>query len=349
MPVDPKILEACIAEAAGDDAEMATFLKERYTKNDALAAKFVGGFMRQSDYTKKSQELAGQRGEFEKTSQQAVAANKQLETVRRALEAAETEKNSILQDLSKHRVSTAKARELMTILRDKYSLTDEDLPGMSDLIETAKTGKPTDNTPDLDSRFADFKSSLMKEMEQKFVGALTPELSAMATMPLIWNEITREHEDLTGKRLSFSEQQEILKAAREGNIPLRQAWEDKYQIGGDSGIRMQKRDERLKAEWAKERETADADRRQREALEVVTPKGVDLGDGAGISRAFKTQFKQYDPDPNKQAVADAGGVPSLEVKPGQHVRQTGDRGPSAAQRSAAKFLEKMGGKGMKVA
>ena len=42
MPVDKALLDSCIAEAAGDDAEMATFLRDRYAKNDALAAKFVG-------------------------------------------------------------------------------------------------------------------------------------------------------------------------------------------------------------------------------------------------------------------------------------------------------------------
>src|SRR5690349_3901444 len=187
MPVDPKILEACIAEAAGEDAEMATFLRERYAKNDALATKFVGGFMRQADYTQKSMSMADEKKKYE-------GATKQLETVRHALEAAETEKNQILQDLSKHRVSTAKARELMKILQDKYQLTDEDLPGMSDLIETAKTRTPVDSTPDLDTKLADFKTSIMSEMEKKFVGALTPELSAMANLPLIWNEIGREHE-----------------------------------------------------------------------------------------------------------------------------------------------------------
>ncbi|HKS74446.1 MAG TPA: hypothetical protein VJQ82_14685, partial [Terriglobales bacterium] len=294
MPVDPKILEACIAEAAGEDAEMVTFLRERYAKNDALAAKFVGGFMRQSDYTQKSQDLAKQRTQFE-------GASKQLETVRHALEAAETEKNQILQDLSKHRVSTAKARELMKILQDKYQLTDEDLPGMSDLIETAKTGKPVDNTEDIDSKLKSFGENLMAQMEKKFVGALTPELSAMANLPLIWNEIGREHEDLTGKRLSFAEQQEILKNARESNIPLRQAWEEKFQVGGDDGLRMKKRDERLKSQWAQERDAADADRRQKEALNVVAPAQQELGDGAGISRAFKTRFKTFEPDPNKPA------------------------------------------------
>ncbi len=344
MAVDPKILEACIAEAAGDDAEMAAFLRERYAKNDTLAAKFVGGFMRQSDYTKKSQEIADQRKTYE-------SASVQLETTRKALEAAETEKGQILKDLSQHRVSTAKARELMMILRDKYNLNDEDLPGMSDLIETAKKGKPVDTTEDIDTRLAKFGDELMSRMEKKFVGAMMPELGAMANLPLIWNEIGREHQELTGKALTFTEQQEILKGAREGNKPLREVWEEKYSISGDAGLRMQKRDENLKKQWEQDAEKKAAEKRQQEALQVVTPKDTDLGTGPGISPAFKTKFRTFDPDPNKAPIADAGGIPTLEVKPGQHVRQAGDRGPTGAQRAAAKYLEKVatGGYGRKTA
>ena len=68
MPVDQKLLESCILEAAGDDAEMATFLRERYAKNDGLAAKFVGGFTRTADYTQKSQALAAERKQLETQS-----------------------------------------------------------------------------------------------------------------------------------------------------------------------------------------------------------------------------------------------------------------------------------------
>jgi hypothetical protein len=353
MPVDKALLESCIAEAAGDDAEMATFLRERYAKNDALAAKFVGGFTRTSDYTQKSQALAAERRTFESQAGQ-------IDSIRKALEAAEAEKNSILRELAGHRVSTAKARELMKVLQEKYQLTDEDLPGMSDLIETAKKGKPVDTTDDLDTRLASFETSLMKKMEERFVGAMTPELGSLANLPLIWNEINREHEELTGKRLTFAEQQEILKAAQAGTDSsmgkgsIYGIWQDKYQIAGDTGLRMAKRDERLKASWASERDAADAAKRSAAALEVVTPTQADLGAGPGISLAFKTKLgPRFETDPSKPAQGAGDGVPSLNVQPGQHVRQSGDRGPSAAQRAAAKFLEQRsgggGGGGKKVA
>jgi uncharacterized coiled-coil protein SlyX len=347
MAVDKKILEQCIQEASDGDPEMVTFLTERYSKNDALAAKFVGGYTRSDDYTKKTQALAAER---QKIGDQSA----QLTALRGQLEASEKEKNQILKDLAGHRITVAKARELMTILGEKFDVTEEDLPGMGDLIATAKSGKPVDNTDDIDTRLEARLTDLEGRLEKKFAGAMIPELSAMAALPMIWNEISREHNELTGKALSFSEQQDILKTARAENKPLKQVWEEKYQVTTGSwgeGLRMQKRDERMKSDWEKERETADAKRRQDEALNVVTPAQREMGEGPGISAAFKTKFRTFETDPNKPAVADRGGVPTLEVKPGQHVRQdTGNRIP-AAQRAAAKFLEKggPGGYGKKVA
>ena len=354
MPVDQQVLAQCIAEAAGDDAEMATFLRDRYAKNDALAAKFVGGYMRSSDYTKKTQELSArtqelsaQRGEFEKQG-------RELAALHSALEAAEQEKSKILSDLAQHRMSTAKARELMKILQDKYQLTDEDLPGMSDLIETRKTGAPVDTTPNLDERFKKFGEDLIAQMDKRFAGAMMPELGAMAALPLIWNDINREHEELTGKRLSFSEQQDILKAARADNKPLRDVWEEKYSISGEDGLRQKKRDEKLRASWESEREKQEAERRSKQALEVVTPAQAELGAGPGISAAFRNGplggRDQYHP-PEPQQFEAKPDTPTLSVQPGQHVRQTGARRPTGAQRAAAKYIERVqqGGYGRKTA
>jgi hypothetical protein len=333
MPVDKQLLESCILEAAGDDAEMATFLRERYAKNDSAAAKFVGGFMRQSDYSKKTAEIAGQRTQFESTTQQ-------LEQVRKALTDAETEKAKIMRELAGQRISTAKASELMKLLQEKYQLTDDDLPGMSELIETRKTGTPVDSTPSIDDRLKSFKTELMSEFKKEFGANLGSELGAMANLDIVWHDIGDQHRELTGKPLTAKERQEILKSAREENRTILSVWEEKYNVSGDTGLRMQKRDERLKAEWQSEREKAEAERASKAALEVVSPTQRDLGSGPGISQAFKTQFKTYEMDPNKQP-QQAGGndVPSVAVMPGQHVRQTGgDRGMSGAQRAAQKFL-----------
>ena len=349
MPVDKQFLEQCIVEASDGDQEFATALRDKLSKSDALAAKFVAGYMRNADYTKKTQELADQRKQFD-------GQTGQLDTLRKALEAAETEKNNILKELAGHRIGTAKARELMRLLQEKYQLTDEDLPGMSDLIETAKKGKPVDTTDDLDTRFKTFGDDLMARMEKKFAGAMVPELGAMAAMPLIWQEISREHQELTGKNLSYAEAQEILKSAREGGRSLRDVWEEKFQIGGDSGLRMVKRDERLKAQWQSDREKAEAAERDKRALEVVTPAQADFGSGPNVSPVFKTKFREFPSDPNaqpgqqQQQAVGKDGVPVVVAQPGQHVRQEGGgHKPTGAQRAAQKFISQQTTQGRKTA
>ena len=342
MAVDKQLLEECILEAADGDKEMAEFLRDRYSKNESAASKFVGGFTRTRDYTQKTQALANERKTLE-------GRTAEIDNLRKTLEAAEDEKNKIMRDLASARITTGKAQALMQLLQEKYNLTDEDLPGMSELIETRKTGKVVDDTPPLEDRLKTFGADLMKQMEDRFVKTLMPELGAMANLPIVWGEIAREHQELTGKRLTAAEQQDILKTARESNQPLRAVWEDKFKISGDDGLRMQKRDERLKAQWQSDFEKQQAEKRSREALEVVTPAQRELGDGAGISAAFKTRFREYEMDPNKPAVASSDGIPSLAVQPGQHVRRTGDRGPRAAERAAVKFLEQRSGKPQKVA
>lgn len=341
--VDKALLESCILEATGDDTEMATYLRDRYSKNEALAAKFVGGFTRTQDYTKKTQDLATERKTFE-------SAQTQLATMRQQLEAVTAEKDKIMRDLAAGEITVAKARKMFEILATKYEVSDDDLPGISEMIATAKTKKVVDNTPDIDQRLADLEKSLTEKLEKKFVESLAPELGSMAALTPIWNDIYRQHQELTGKALTLAEQQDILKTAREGNRSLISAWEEKFGISGENGLRMQKRDERLKADWVKERETQEAAERSKKALEVVNgqPKGPEL-DGVGISLAHKTQFRTYETDPQKPAVPAGDGVPSLAVLPGQHVRQVGRQGPSGGQRAAAKFLEQRTGTGTKVA
>ena len=148
-----------------------------------------------------------------------------------------------------------------------------------------------------------------------------------------------------------AEQQDILKSARAGEGSLRDVWEKKYEIVGDTGLRMKKRDEEMRKSWETDREKKDAEKRSQDALNVVTGNRdqPDLGTGPGVSAAFKTRFRTFEMDPSKPAVADNGGIPSLEVKPGQHVRQTGDRGPTGAQRAASKFLAGRSGTGTKAA
>ena len=60
MPVDQKVLEACIKQAAEGDQELYDLMKKKYTENDGLAVKFVNGFTSNADYTRGKQELSRQ-------------------------------------------------------------------------------------------------------------------------------------------------------------------------------------------------------------------------------------------------------------------------------------------------
>jgi hypothetical protein len=356
MPVDKALLESCIAEAAGDDADMITYLRDRYAKNDAAAARFVGGFTRTADYTQKSQTLASERASLTASQKQLEARAAQAE---KNLEAAEADKNKMMKDLAAGRITVAKAQEIGRILTEKYDLTDEDLPGISDLIATAKTHKVVDRSDDLDARLTSLREEITKELEGKFVKSLGTELGAMSDLDVIWSQIMYDHEQLTGKRITSAEQREILNLARSGDMkdeygnPIRNlvgVWEKKFNIAGDDGLRMKKRDEKLRSDWEGERTKRDAEERSKHALETVTGgnKAPDFGDGPGISAAFKTNFRTYEMDPSKPGTAAGDGIPSLQVMPGQHVRRTGDRGPSGGQRAAQKFIEQRSGAGTKV-
>ena len=265
-----------------------------------------------------------------------------------------------MKELAGQRISTAKASTLMQLLQEKYQLTDEDLPGMSDLINTRKSGTVVDSTPDIDERFKSFKAELVGELEKKFVGAMVPELGSMASIPLIWSEIDREHEELTGKRLSFAEKQEILKSAQSGSDSsmgkgsIYGIWQDKYQIGGDTGVRAQKSKERIIADARSQWDKEQADQRSKDALNVVTPQQREFGSGSNISLAFRNgplQGKdgyhpptpgQFDQQQHQGGGGDQGGGGGVTVLPGQHVRQSSQGRVPAGQRAAQKFLERGG-------
>lgn len=226
-----------------------------------------------------------------------------------------------------------------------YALTDDDIPGAGELIATRKTGTVVDGTPSvadqIKTALESFKQSWEKDLTQK----LLPELSSMAVMPAIWDEINREHQALTGKALTFQEKQAILAEARKNNTSLMQQWETQYNITGQDGLRMQQtlkvHETDLRAKWDKEA----ADQRSKDALAIVAPGEPGKPSGAGISSAFQTEFKTYPMDPNTLPGAQpkAGEVPPMPIPAGAHVRQPGGSARiPAAQRAAQKFIEKGG-------
>lgn len=307
MPVDNATLDRYIADVAGDDQELATTLRERLGRNEKAATNFVGGFLRTQDYTKKTQDLATERGRFE-------AAQTEYES---RLSQAEQEKDKIMRDLANERITGSRAVALLKTVKEAYGLTDNDLPGIDDVRETAKSGRVVDSTPDLDTRLGSFKAEIMKEI----TNSLIPEISGLAILGPVWNDISYEHEQLFGKRLTKAEQSEILADARKGNKSLESVWQDKY---GVSDKRLEVRDNTNKDKWRQEWNDEQAKKNQEAALRGVTPD-ADTTFSDRQSPIFKRSFTPK---------AEESGTPPAHL--GDAVRER----TSGAERAAAKFIER---------
>src|SRR5215475_7316218 len=153
MPVDKETLKATLREAVGDDGELYAVLEQKLLANDQMATKFLGGYMRNRDYTQKSQQLATDRQDWEGKSKNMEG---QLEQYRQMLEAAETEKGKVLKDLAAHRITVAQSNARLKHLKDVYQLSDDDVPDIPDQIKTFTSREPVDTSTDLDAKFSAF-------------------------------------------------------------------------------------------------------------------------------------------------------------------------------------------------
>jgi hypothetical protein len=223
MPVDEKALSQLIADVAGDDTELATVLKEKLSKNANAAERFSGGFLRQSDYTTKTQALASDRKKLED----------QVTQYEQALEQADKEKDAILKDLAKQKLTTSQAETLLEGVKAKYRLEDSDIPGMSELVETRKTGKVPESAKesiDIDAKLNALETKLLKSVEDKLVKTLIPEMSGMAALDVIWDDINYEHQQLFGKRLTRPEKLQLIEQAKKDNTSIEKTWESKFGV-----------------------------------------------------------------------------------------------------------------------
>jgi hypothetical protein len=301
MAVDQQVLSAKIDEVVQGDAELRTLLLEKFAKNDNAAVAFVGGFMRNADYTQKTQSVAGEKKKYEE----------QIALYQQNLEAAETDKTRILKDLANQKVTVAQANARLQSVKETYQLGDDDIPPMGDLIDTRKTGKVHDSTADLDERFSAFE----KKFEERITRQLLPELAGMTDLDIIWANMRDEHYELTGKRLTAPEQRDILKTARDGGRKLTDVWEEKFDIGGQR--KKVERDSIVKEERAKWDAELTAKRSQ-EAMEGIRPGAPDET-GLRLSPVLHKQFVERGNEP-------------VEIKPGEHTRVQTATIPSAVQR-----------------
>lgn len=321
MPIDKETLKSVLHEAAGDDSELFEYLEKKLAANDAAATKFVGGFMRDRDYRTKTQSLSADRGVLE---QERRGFETQIQQYRQTLEQAENEKAKILKELADHKVSVATANARLKHLKQTYSLSDDDVPNIPDLVETYQTKKPVDGSTDIDQRLADFEKKITSYLSDRLV----PELGGMAQLDIVWADIRDEHRELTGKRMSAKEAQELFnEAQRRGRagqpISLKALWEEKYDA---PSLRQRHHDDGLEKELRSKWDAEQAAKLSEAALQGVRP-GVDQG--LRTSQILSHKFKVHEE-------TEPMAVPKLREVSSAAERQS----LSGAERASKRFLER---------
>lgn len=327
MPIDKQAVKEVIREAVGDDGELYAILEQKLLANDDAATKFVAGFMRNRDYTQKSQGLATDRQTWE-TSKQTMEG--QLTQYKEMLDHAETEKAKVMKDLAAHKITVAQSQARLKHLKDVYQLSDDEIPNIPDQIETFQTRKPVDTSEDLDARFAAFEKRFKDDMGKYLAEKLVPELGGMAKLPIVYMDIVNEHQKLTGEPLTATQVDELLNLAdarsKAGRpISLKAMWEEKYdaptlrQKHHDTGFEKE-----LRAKWDAEQ----AAKISEAAMAGVRPTSPGEA-GLRTSQIFSHKFKVHE-DTQPQA------APKLREAPSAADRQA----LSGAERAGKRFLER---------
>lgn len=322
MPVDKKVLEAYVREVAGADEALATTMLTTLGANEAAASAFVGGFTRTKDYTQKTQEAATVKQQAEAMATEAA----------KQAAAADASIKGIMKQLADSRISAATAEARLSHVKETYGLSDEDIPSSGDLKTTVKTGVATgadgvDVAALIESKLAEQRTSIMKDFETK----LLPNLNGMAMMPGIWADIEAEHKELTGKRMTQAERQELVKTAQSSNTSLVAAWENKYDIGD---ARQKARDAANRAKWEQEWQDKQTKERSDAAIAGVTGRR-DAPATLSTSPVFGKKFGQTEQTQQEAAGSGSGSGSGQQQQPVQNQpRLTG------AERAATTWLER---------
>lgn len=312
MAIDANRVTSLIDELGLQGADKEYFTKV-LTSNESAATQFVGQRERFADYTRSKQALATEKAELERR------ANEQITGYANQLAEAEGKIQKILKDFETADISRATAEARLQRVKQTYNLTDDDIPAVEIKPAAAPAAQPA---IDIDAKLAEF--------ERKLMARLTPDLNAFPQVAAVMDDIADQHQQLTGKRLTLAERQEIIRTSQAENGPtLVKAWREKH------GIDKIEQD-RQKASWREEnrREWEDEQKRRNseEALRQVrsTPDGQ--------TRHLSPVFREYktDNDPVRQPGAEPARQ-SEHVAPVQN-----EPGPrlSGAERAAQRFLER---------
>lgn len=322
MPIDPQLLKDTLREALGGDGELYALAEQRLLANEKMATDFLAGYMRNRDYTQKTQALSQERGQAQDEKK---LYENQIEQYRQLLEQAETGKQQVLRDLAGHKESLAGAYSRLQDIKQRYQLGDDDIPAYKDLIDTSRKGKPVDSSGDIDDKLAAFK----KDMEQYLTQKLVPELGGMAQLDIVWSDIRDEHRELTGKRMSAKEQQDLYAEAdrrsRAGRpISLKALWEEKFDV---PTMRQKHHDDdlekKLRTKWDDEQKA----KLSEQALQGIHPTAPDQ-QGLRTSNIFQHKFQVHEEAP--------AGAPKPREAPSAAERNA----LGGADRAAKRYLER---------
>jgi hypothetical protein len=326
MPVDREVLKETLREAVGGDGELYSFLEQKLLAQEDLATKFVGGYMRDKDYRTKTQALAEDRRKWEAEAGQADQYKQQVDQYRQLLETAEGEKAKVLRDLGKQKESLQGAYARLQHIKEMYQLSDDDIPTYKDLIDTKAKGKPVDHSDiDIDSKLQALEDKLTKYLAEKLV----PELGGMARLPGIFDGVREEHRELTGKKLTQKEHDELLneaeRRAKSGRpVSYMQLWEEKYNV---PELRQKQHDQtfekELRAKWDAEQKA----RLSEQALQGISPVAPEQ-QGLRTSNILNHKFQLHEEAP--------AGAPKSREAPSAADRQA----LSGADRASRRFLER---------
>ena len=320
MPVDRETLEAVLREAVDGDGELYALLHQKMTANDKIASAFLSGYMRNKDYTQKTQTLADQHRGME---DQKRTYEGQIEQYRQLLEGAETSKQQVLRDLAQHKESLAGAYSRLQHIKQTYQLSDDDIPAYKDLISTQTKGKPVDSSTDIDEKLNAFERKITQYLTEKLV----PELGGMARLPGIFDDVKYEHQQLTGKRLSKKEHEDLLeeadRRARSGRpISYQNLWEEKYDV---ASLRQKHHDEdlekKLRSKWDDEMKV----KLSEQALQGMQPHAPE---GFRTSNILQHKFQIHEEQP--------AGAPKTREAPSSAERSA----LSGAERATKRYLER---------
>lgn len=323
MPVD---YEPYISEVAGDDVELATILRERLSKNSTAAARFANGFLGKADVTRRQQEVADEKRRLAATQT----------TYEQQLRAADEKINKIMKDLGNERITSARATELLRTVKEKYALDEDDIPSLAEVSHTARTGNPPQTEIDIEEKLKNFKAELM----QDFTRELIPELTALTKVGPILNDIVREHEDLTGKRLTSEEQNNLLEEARQANggrgTSVKKIWEQKFAI---QDLRNEKTVEARVAQRLQQAEDERIRKNSEDAINGMRNRNEPVRQDDLSSPIFRRRFDPSPaPEPESVNTPDKGTDKGRQVIPPAH--QDPFEGLKGADRAAARFMQR---------